>query len=65
MITIICIIRKCKKRREANLVADPMVQSLQPINEHPQEENIFNPNQAYPKEISNDDPYKNQQQQYD
>jgi hypothetical protein len=63
LITIICIIRKCKKRREANLVADPMVQSLQPINETPQEENTYNPNQACPKEISNDDPYKNQQQQ--
>jgi hypothetical protein len=66
LITIICIIKRCKKRREANLMADPMVQSLQPIDESPQEENTYNPNQACPKEISNEDPYKNQQQhQYD
>jgi hypothetical protein len=63
LITIICIIKRCKKRREANLMADPMVQSLQPIDESPQEENTYNPNQACPKEISNEDPYKNQQQQ--
>jgi hypothetical protein len=64
LISIICIIKKkCKQRREANLMADPMVQSLQPIDETPQEESTYNSNQACPKETSNDDPYKNQQQQ--
>ena len=63
LITMICVIKKRKQRKAKNLVEDPIIQSLQPINEPSQEENIYGPNQACPKEISYDDPYKNQQRQ--